>query len=184
MHLNPLAVLTRVAVLAVCAASPFSVSAETRNSEAFYIGGGIGYERVESEDFTGGDTFEDERVSYKGVLGVRANEVVSLEAQYIDFGTAKGGGNRVDAHGVTAGIVLHAPVFTSVHPYGKAGALFWDADSSTLGFNGSDNGTDFTYGAGLRFAASKHMDLRTEYERFELDETDVDNVSVMLQYNF
>lgn len=187
MHLNSLSTITRaarMALLAVCATAPLGVSAESRNSEAFYIGGGIGYARVESADFLAGDTFEDERVGYKGLLGMRANEVVSLEAQYVDLGTAEGGGNRVDAHGATAGIVLHVPAFVSVHPYGKAGALFWNVDTTTPGFTGNDDGTDFTYGLGLRFAMSNHLDLRTEYERFELDETDVDNVSLMLQYNF
>ena len=133
---------------------------------------------------TGGRGVEDTRVTFKGVAGLRLGQAVSLEGQYIDFGTAEDGGNRVEATGFTAGIVLHIPAFRYVHPYGKAGVLFWDADGTFNNLSSKEEGNDFTYGGGVRFAVNDRLDIRAEYERFEFDKTDVDHLSAIIQYNF
>ena len=88
------------------------------------------------------------------------------------------------AHGFTAGGVFEAPVTRFVHPYGKAGTLFWDADGQFNNVNRSDTGIDFTYGAGLRFILGPRVDVRTEYERFEFQDSNVHTISAMLQFNF
>lgn len=174
-----------VAALAGASLAVFAADTDTPSRPAFYIGAGVGYDRLNGEDFTGGNNdIDDKRVTYKGLAGIRLNPVVALEAQYIDFGTSEDGGNRVNADGVTAGIVVDVPVFTYVHPYAKAGALFWDSEEQFGIFTRRNDGTDFMYGVGMRFIVSDHVDLRAEYERFELDNSDVDNASVMLQINF
>ena len=119
------------------------------------------------------------------VAGLNLSQIFSLEAQYVDFGTAEDGDNRVDASGWTAGATLRIPVFPRVYPYGKAGALFWEADGrSATGIGGSDDGTDFTYGVGVQFSLTDSLQLRTEYERFELTDADVHTISAMLQFKF
>jgi opacity protein-like surface antigen len=80
--------------------------------------------------------------------------------------------------------VVDVPVFKYVHPYGKAGALFWDADGQFNNVKRSDTGTDFAFGGGVRFAVNDHIDLRAEYERFEFNDNNVDNLSAMVQFNF
>lgn len=191
--MNTLLVTARLAGLtlfAALAALPLSAVAATDGSRAqpgLYLGGGVGYDKYEGEDFSGNinnDGIEDERVTYKGVLGLRLSQVLSLEAQYIDFGTSEDGNNVVDARGVTAGVVLHIPVFKYVNPYVKAGALFWDTDASFNNIARDDTGNDFTYGAGLRFAVAPRLDIRAEYEGFELDEADIDHISAIVQFNF
>lgn len=180
--------LARCALLAAVAGAPLVAAAAegaSRTEAGVYIGGGIGYDRLNGEDFSGGnDDVDDKRVTYKGLAGIRLGSLIALEAQYIDFGTAEDGGNRVNADGVTAGIVVDVPVLPFIRPYGKAGALFWETDERYGGLLRSREGTDFTYGVGVRFTVSDHVDLRAEYERFELDNNDVDNVSAMLQINF
>ena len=123
-------------------------------------------------------------MAYKALFGYRLTHVVSLESQYINFGTARDGNNRVKAHGLTAGGVFEAPLTRVVHPYGKAGVLFWDADGEFNTIVRNDTGTDFTYGAGLRFILGPRIDIRTEYERFEFQQSNVDTLSAMLQFNF
>lgn len=178
------------ALLATFAGLPLSAPAAydgARTQTNFYLGGGIGYNKLEGEAFSGdtdGDGFEDERVSYKALAGFRLGNMLSLEAQYINFGTAEDGNNVVEADGFTLGAVLDFQVFQSVDPYLKAGVLFWDANGRFDGLRGSDDGTDFTYGAGLRFAVTNRVDFRAEYEAFELDETDVDQLSAIVQFNF
>ncbi|MGB0218542.1 MAG: outer membrane beta-barrel protein [Sinimarinibacterium flocculans] len=178
--------------LGVLLAAAFCVpaaQAQTNPDGGFYLGGGIGYNRVESRDFPNDDDeLEDDHVGYKGIIGVRVSDVFSIEGQYIDFGTSEDGNNEVEADGWTAGVLVALPIFEVVKPYAKAGALFWDADGRTgLGTqltSGSDDGTDFTYGVGLRFDFTEAVALRTEYERFALDEIDVDLASANLAFSF
>lgn len=188
-HLARSALLITLACLplGVAAASDSNYrSADRYNHPAagFYLGGGAGYNRLNGEDYTGNNSdVDDQRLTYKGFGGFRLNPIVSLEAQYVDFGTNENGDNRVDAHGVTAGAVFEAPL-RYVRPYAKALALFWDADSQFSGVRRTESGTDFAYGAGARFVLSPRLDLRAEYERFELNQNRVGNLSATLQFNF
>lgn len=150
-----------------------------------YLGGGAGYNRVEGEDFTGdGDEFKDDRVSYKGIAGLKLGQHFSLEGQYLNFGTAEDGDNRVDADGWTAGGVFELPMTQNFSVYGKGGALFWDAEGRFANVSADDDGTDPFYGVGARFALSQHLALRLEYERFELNDTDIDMASANLLFHF
>jgi OmpA-OmpF porin, OOP family len=180
------------ALLVGLAGVPLAASAD-HNDQArpgFFIGGGVGSNSLNGADYTGnGNDVEDRQTSYKALAGFRVNQVVSLEAQYIDFGTAEGGnnafgGNRVKAHGVTAGGTFEAPISRFFHPYAKAQALFWDADGSFNGQTESDTGVDFAYGGGARFILGRNVDIRGEYERFEFQDSDVHTISAMLQLNF
>jgi opacity protein-like surface antigen len=188
MKKNTLPLAVRSLLLAGLTGLPLAAAATeggALTAPGFYIGGGAGSNSLNGADYTGnGNDVSDTQVAYKALAGFRLNEVLSLEAQYVDFGTAEGGGNSVKAHGVTAGGVFEAPITRHVHPYAKAGALFWDADGEFSGIERSDTGTDFTYGGGVRFLLGQHFDIRTEYERFEFNDNDVHTVSAMLQFNF
>ncbi len=187
--MKSLKILAPVAALGTLLVLPFGANAQETFQPGFYLGGGVGYDRVDGEDFTGaGDDLKDSRVTYKGIVGFRVARMLSVEGQYINFGTNEDGLNRVKADGYTAGIVLDIPITTHFAPYAKAGALFWDADSRFGPIAGQisrkTDGTDFTYGGGVRFALNEDIDLRFEYERFEMDETDVDMGSIAVQFNF
>lgn len=189
MKVNPIPVAARrpcsYVLLAAALTLPFCAAAMDRPTYGFNIGGGAGSNSVDGADYTGnGNRVDDRQVAYKGMVGLRLNPAVSLEAQYLDFGTAKDGDNRVKARGVTAGGVFEARMSRHVHPYAKAGVLFWDADGQFSGVARSDDGTDFAYGGGLRFLLGRAVDIRTEYERFEFNTTDVHTISAMLQFNF
>lgn len=177
-----------LAAFTALAAFPLGASAGHNSPRpGFYLGGGAGLNSLEGEDYTGpsGNRVEDEKVSYKGFAGFRVNHILSLEATYIDFGTAEGGGNRVNADGFIFGGVFEAPMTPHFHPYAKAGGLIWDSNSRfgvSAPFN--DDGTDFTYGIGARLILGRNVDIRTEYERFELNLNDVHTISAMLQFNF
>ncbi len=177
--------LLPVAALGALMALPVVSYAQDANSSGIYLGGGAGYNRIESQDFpNSNDDVEDSRVSYKGIIGARLSPVFSVEGQYINFGTAEDGANQVKADGFTAGVVADIPVSEWFSPYAKAGALFWDADGRFSNVRSSDDGTDFTYGVGARFGLSQALDLRFEYERFELNDTSIDMASANLQFNF
>lgn len=166
---------------------PLGASAENSYGEnsGMYLGGGIGYGRMNGEDYT--DTSGDltkNRVSWKALVGMTVNRVVSIEGQYIDFGAANRSSDRIQATGWTAGAVLDIPLDGSITPYGKIGALFWETDNRFNNISRDEDGTDLSLGLGVRFMLSPHLALRTEYERFEMDQTDIDNLSINLQFNF
>ncbi|WP_028081838.1 porin family protein [Solimonas soli] len=161
----------------------------------FFIGGGAIYTRVknefyESDDFPNQpDDFDDDHVSWKALAGFRFNPVLSIEGQYVDFGDAENNSARAEADGWTAALVADIPL-RYVQPYAKAGALFWNEDAHIRGTNlkASDDGTDFFWGLGVRVPLGEGVDLRAEYERYDLDgdnvDTKIDAASLNLQFNF
>lgn len=191
--------LLPVAALSALAVVPFGAFAYdndgARAQPQIYLGGGVGYNWLNGQPFKDPNNpdhdFSKNHLSWKGLAGVKFNDVLSLEGQYIDFGAHNKDNDNVKAHGWTAGLVLDLPVSPVVTPYAKVGALFWNSDGTytstgTLagtGFNKS--GTDLTWGGGARFKLSQNVDLRVEYERFRLaSETHVDNATAAIQYNF
>lgn len=158
---------------------------EPSTGPQLYIGGGAGYGRVNGEDFTNsnGDLTKN-RVSWKALAGFKFNPVVSIEGQYIDFGASNRNTDRVKASGWTADLVVDAPITPIVTPYGKIGALMWKTDNRFNGIGQDNNGTSLAWGAGVRFKLAENLDLRTEYERFKMDDTHVDSASAILQFNF
>lgn len=188
MKLNLMPTVSRLggsALFALLASVPLAAAAAVGPSQGFSVGAGAGSNSVEGADYTGnGNHVDDTQMAWKGLVAYRFSRGFSLEAQYVDFGTAKGGGNSVNAAGVTAGGVFEANMTPRIHPYAKAGALFWDAEENFNALVRNNTGTDFTYGGGLRFILGRSLDLRTEYERFELNTTDVHTISAMLQFSF
>lgn len=177
--------LLPVASVAAMALVPTLAMAQPVDRSGIYLGGGIGYSRIDSENFPGNTSdLKDERTSWKGIVGMQVNQYLAIEGQYIDFRTAEQGAARIDIDGWTAGAVLSMPVHERVAIYGKAGALFWDADGRFGPIRTSDDGTDFTYGAGVRLGLMPALDLRIEYERFEMNDVDVDLASANVVFNF
>lgn len=150
-----------------------------------YLGGAVGYFRIDGDDFIApGDKLHDNRIAYKGYGGWNYNSIFALEASYVDFGNSKDGNRHIDANGYTAALVVSIPMLKNFSPYAKVGDLIWDADTRSGGVHNSQDDDDLFYGVGVRFALNEHVDLRAEYERYKLDETDIDMPSLNLQYNF
>ncbi|MCC5856610.1 MAG: outer membrane beta-barrel protein [Ectothiorhodospiraceae bacterium] len=150
-----------------------------------YIGGGVGYYRLNDEDFLDEDErFKDDRWSWKVFAGVQFNRVLSAELGYTDFGKTSRGPFSADASGWSLAGTAALPVTPNFAPYAKLGQLFWDADLEAGPVSTSRDGNDMFYGVGARFALSHNLDLRMEYERFALDDTDLDMGSLNLQLRF
>jgi opacity protein-like surface antigen len=190
MKLQISAALAATLTAGLLAASPSSFAAAP--GSGLYIGGGVGYNRFEGEEFPSDQDqvqdLEDERVSYKGIVGLQMSPYFALEGQYIQFGDFEDGPLSIDVSGLTASGLVILPFTSNVSAYGKAGVLFWDVD---LDFEQggqrdsfSDDGNDFTYGLGLRLALSQALVLRLEYERFALEDNDVDTASANLLFHF
>jgi opacity protein-like surface antigen len=94
-------------------------------------------------------------------------------------------GDRVETE--ADGISLSAVGFLPVGPvdlFARVGAIDWSADISSPGLgSGSDDGTDLTYGVGAQFRVWS-LSVRAEYEMFDVDDADVDMISVGVTWTF
>lgn len=150
-----------------------------------YLGGGAGYFRLNDDDFLDeNERFRDDRWSWKAFGGVQFNPVLSAEAGYMDLGKLSDGLFELEADGWFISGMAHLPLTANFAPYAKVGNLFWDVTaSSPLGSTGR-SGNDIFYGVGARFDLSQALQLRLEYDRMTVDNSDVDMGSVNLQYRF
>lgn len=149
----------------------------------FYVGGGVGYFRVDEQDFFGeGDDLDDDQVSFKTYAGGDILPWLGAEAGYVNFGEV-GNGSTFEADGWTIAAIAQIPI-GNFAPYAKIGHMWWDADIDTTGAVGSSDGNDWFGGLGLRFALTQALDMRVEYERYQLDEADIDMGSLNLQLQF
>lgn len=139
------------------------------------------------EDFTEGGTnfdFEDEELGYKLFAGVETNlglpgldPTLGLEAQYADLGQFELNAGGGEIHGTTLGLALRAGL--NIGPvlqlHGKGGVHFWNADGSgPVGAFGDRDGEDFFFGLGGEFKILPNVGVRAEWERFSLDDADLD----------
>jgi len=162
----------------------FPATAMTADSGG-YLGGGIGYYRLNDDNFLDEDEdFKDDRWAWKAFAGIQFNAVLSVEGGYVDFGSPSDGALEIEADGWTVAALAHLPLTANFAPYGKVGQLFWDRERSTDISRRSDSGNDMFYAVGLRFDLADHVQMRMEYERFSLDDTDLDMGSLNLQYRF
>ena len=155
-----------------------------------YVGADIGYFRVESEDFPEEeDNVEDNRTSYRIRVGGRFTPVIGVEGGYVDFGDYEDGALDYTADGLTLAGVLHIPLGERASVYGKLGELFWDAkataDGGALGSATREtDGEDVFYGLGLNLPLGSVVALNLGYERYALDDTDVDLAAIGLVLQF
>ncbi|MEX0731843.1 MAG: outer membrane beta-barrel protein [Aquisalimonadaceae bacterium] len=167
--------------------TPAGVSgqAATQSELRAYLGGGLGYYRLNDEDFLDEDeNLKDDRSAWKAFGGFEINRVFSLEVGYTDFGRTEDGNATMEADGWTIAGIAALPLTQYFAPYAKVGQLFWDRKREYGPLSRSDDGNDLFYGVGARFMLTDHTDLRLEYDRLALNDTDLDMGSINLQFRF
>ena len=99
-------------------------------------------------------------------------------------------GSKVTISGKSIGLAggFKAQVSRDTTIFAKLGMHKWDADvtASAPGINvsESDDGTDKFYGFGIDYALTSAVSVRGEFERFEFEDEDVDNIGVSLIAHF
>lgn len=171
-------------------AFPATTLAQSSTGAGPYVGGGIGYFRLNDDDFFEEDNdFRDNRTSLSGHVGVQFNPIISIEGGYTDFRELNDGQFELSADGTFAAVIAHVPLTPGFAPYAKLGQLWWDVDREGPQVLGgrtrrTDSGSDTFYGFGMRFGEGPGLQLRVEYDRMALGDTDVDKGSINLQYRF
>jgi len=148
-----------------------------------YLGGSIGQSSVQDD----GIDYDASSTGFKLIAGWRFLDWLALEGNYVDFGSGDDNveGDRIETD--VSGVSLSAVGFLPVGPvdlFARAGIIDWSGDVKSQAFgNGSDDGTDLTYGIGAQFRVWS-LSLRAEYERFDLDRTDADLFSIGVTWTF
>jgi hypothetical protein len=167
-------------------------SSQPAAAQGFYLGGAISHAAVNET------VLEDTQNAYKLFLGYELPKFIGFEAAWVDFGefddviTSEGGSTRVgyDARTATAAITGRIPIGSLVTLYAKTGYMFWSTDISLTGTvtdpdftEGTDNGSDWFYGGGVRFNFGKFSVLG-EWERYQLSDVDIDAISAGARWTF
>jgi hypothetical protein len=181
---------TLAAMLLMASLVPASAHAET----GFYIGASAGGASLEADlndiSLPGlPSSIDEDDTALKVFVGYNVELLVvdlGVEAGYVDFGEPD-----IDILGDqllldTSGFNLWGIAALDVGPFqvfGKLGYIAWDVDADFLGQSASDDGSDIGYGAGLRFDVGP-VQLRGEYELYDIDETDIGMLSLGISYLF
>jgi opacity protein-like surface antigen len=198
-----------LAILAVgaCAAS---TAALADNPVGFYLGAGVGYSTIRSDDSAYGlpGYYNDHQTAWKLIAGVRPIPILGAEYEYIDFGQPGNHSGYYDtnyygrdthprASALFAVGYLPLPI-PLIDVYGKAGVARLQTDVTTLVPScatppncaapptySRQNQTDnrFAYGVGVQ---SKYwgVSFRAEYERISSQFGDPDALTVSATWTF
>lgn len=174
----------------------------------FYAG--IAFGRSDFKDACAGVPIacDDADTAWKLFGGYQFNKYLGAEFGYVDLGKASANGTIL---GAAASATAKAkgwellgvgtlPFSDKFSAYGKAGLFRWDADVSATavipGFapaavSASDNGTDVTFGLGLKYDHTKNIGVRLEWQRYKdvgndatTGKSDVDLLSVGIVFKF
>jgi len=201
---------TLLAILAVgaCAAS---TAALADNPAGFYLGAGVGYSTIRSDDSAYGlpGYYNDHQTAWKVMAGVRPIPYVGAEFEYIDFGQPSNDNGYyntayygLDSHPRAASLFavgyLPLPIpFFDV--YGKAGVARLETDVTTTvtpncaqvstcsqqaySYRHDETDNKFAYGVGVQ---SKFwgVTFRAEYERISSSFGDPDALTVGAAWTF
>jgi len=178
-----------VAVSALVLAMGFTGHATAENGP--YIGGNFGSVSVDlCKDAwnLGIPNCDDEDNGWKLYGGYAFNRNIAVEAGYAYLGEMSAGGfgvnGSVELDGFMASLKGSLPLNESVSLFARVGAIAWDAEGGGALSGFDDDGTDLTYGVGVEFALTENFGLLGEWERFDIDDEDVDLISLGARYSF
>lgn len=167
-----LAIPTVLAALFLAAAPAVAADVD----HGLYFGGSITNTSVEVDDPT--FSLDDSDNGWKAIVGWRIFNFLAVEANYVDFGTIEDSMGGTDVSVSTDGVDLSALLILTlgkhVDIFARGGYVSWDfnLDSNNPAFDANNDGNDLTYGAGAAFRIGDSFQIRAEYERFEIEDTD------------
>jgi Outer membrane protein beta-barrel domain len=193
-------------VVTATGACAMSTVALAENPAGFYIGAGLGYSTVRSDDPPYGlpGYYDDYQFAWKGIVGVRPISFIGAEFEYIDFGQPDTHHGHYDANyygydshprASTLFAVGYLPLpFLDI--FGKAGVARLETDVTTtvtppcpVGLctpyieRHNETNDKFAYGVGVQ-SKVWGVAFRAEYERISSSYGDPDALTVSATWTF
>ncbi len=170
------------------------VPSEAQADSGFYIGGSAGGATLEADAGDIGipglpSSIDEDDTAIKLFAGYNFDLPVidvGVEVGWVDFGEPEINVLGDELLLNTTGINLWGTAALDAGPFdifGKLGFIAWDAEAEFQGFSESDDGSDIGYGVGLRFNLAS-IEVRGEYELYDLDGTDLSMLSVGVAFHF
>lgn len=158
-----------------CVSSPAFSGPLEKMADQWYIGGSLGMSSMDPDGGTTWKTTDSSDFSKKIYVGTDISRQIGLEAFWADFGGAEltsnsGDKGKITYSAVGANLVYNSPLkFAGIRPLGKLGvAKFSNKDSGAVTSKQSNKLTVFG-GIGAEFDLTKNLTLRSEYEYFDKD---------------
>jgi opacity protein-like surface antigen len=159
---------------------------EQQEVSGFYLGAGAGQFRAGIDDVDDidetVDAWDEDDTAYKIFAGYRLNRFLAFELDYINLGEPSGAvvpGRNVDSavDGFAPFVVGTLPLGPYFEVYGRAGYYFYDAtrgveDELDNRVEFDEESEDFVYGAGVGANLGEKLNLRLEYEKYDLEGLD------------
>ena len=160
------------------------------------------YESFSADVLIPSGVFDEAEPSMRFIGGYQATSWLALEVGYqdgMDVGidnlfsgsrlwSSESSNLYADSSAFILSGVSEILVTDSVSLTMRGGVMNWDLDTSSLQFDEeldySRNGTDLFYSLGASYAFTQNFGLRAEWERFEMNDEDIDFLSTELNYSF
>ncbi len=176
-----------LASVMLAAAMPLASMAETGT---IYVSGQFG--KTSYDLGSSSPNVDDEDNGYSMGIGVRMGPNVSVEGGYVDLGEVSGSNGTdslsVETGGAFAGLGLFIPLQPGFELTGRVGLIAWDSDAKIsiggVSSSESEDGTDLYYGVGAAFQVSRELHLTVGFDRYDIDDTDVDMLSLGAKFYF
>ena len=159
---------------------------EQREVSGFYLGAGAGQFNAGIDNFDQIDEavegWDEDDTAYKVFAGYRMNRFLAFELDYINLGEPSGQvvpGVNVDSSvdGFAPYVVGTLPLGPYFEAYGRLGYYFYDAtrgveDTLDNRVEFDEESEDLVWGAGIGANIGEKLNLRFEYEVFDLEGLD------------
>lgn len=170
--------------------SMLSLTSGTAIAEpAGYLGVGYGQYKFKFEDSEQDQELSEENNVGKIFLGVQANDAIGAELTYLSFNDGEDGAIKSEIEGVSAALTLGLPVGQYFALKARGGWFAWEANYSVsnLPIEKKVEGDDLFYGVGVELGLGKSIDIRLDYDRYQIDEEidpELDIASLSAEFNF
>ncbi len=146
----------------------------------WYLGGAVSQSTVDERSLDEDDT------AGKIYAGYKFNSFVGIEGSYYDFGEISNNSSQLEIDGFSLAVVGSIPLTSNFSLFGKVGAHDWDADAtgSIASQLISDSDTDAFYGVGVNYDINSNWSVRGEVERYEVEDLDIDVISLGVSFGF
>lgn len=162
-------------VLAALAALALGAGMQGASAEGLYLGAGIGQATIKDSPF------KDDDIGFKVFGGYGFNQNFAVEAEYIDGGTAKDFGIKVDSSAFAVSVLGSLPLNDAFSLFARLGYASWKLDVKN-GPNADDE--DLQYGLGAAFNVGAQFQIRAEWEAIDVSSGSNDFISVSGVFKF